>query len=251
MPDKNSPDQKKTETEIPFYLTLPSPCPYLEGRTEQRMLAFIEKRQAGLTPALLAAGFRRSQDMFYRPHCPACTACLSIRMPVADFIPDKSFRRILRRNADIKTDIGPAVCDDNLYRLFHIYQTARHTDGDMAAMTIDDFAAMIEDHPGTARLMRCTKNGETLAVMLFDETAQATSAVYSFFDPAESHRSLGTWMVLKLVEYTQHTNRDFLYLGYLIRQTPKMAYKERFQPLQVLIKHEWRTLAPSDNPPRD
>ncbi len=240
MSDDSQKDRPaETQTEQPFYLTPPAPCPYLGGRTEQRILTFIEKQQAGLTPALLAAGFRRSQNMFYRPHCPACTACLSVRLPVADFTPDKSFRRTLRRNADLAMDIRPAICDENLYRLFHNYQTARHAGGEMATMTIDDFAAMIEEQPGTARLMHCTKNGVTCGIMLFDETARTTSAVYSFFDPAENRRSLGTWMVLKLIEYTQHTGRDFLYLGYLIRQSPKMAYKERFQPLQILIKNEW------------
>lgn len=240
MPDdngKNLPANSKTE--LPFYLTPPAACPYLGGRTEQRLLTFIEKEQAGLTPSLLAAGFRRSQNMFYRPHCPACTACLSVRLPVADFVPDKGFRRILRRNADLRTDIRIATCDENLYRLFHNYQMARHADSEMAAMTIDDLAALIEDHPGTARLMHCTKGEQTLGVMLLDETTHATSAVYSFFDPAENRRSLGTWMILKLIEYTQVSGREFMYLGYLIRQSPKMAYKERFQPLQILIKNEW------------
>jgi len=237
--DKEKNPQPDKETEQPFYLTPPAPCPYLDGLTEQRLLTFIEEPQADLAPSLLSAGFRRSQNMFYRPHCPSCTACLSVRLLVRGFAPDKSFRRILRRNEDIETGILSAVCDENLYRLFHLYQTARHAESDMAAMTIDDLSAMIEDHPGTARLMHCTKDGQTLGVMLFDETAAATSAVYSFFDPAESRRSLGTWMILKLIEYTRQSGRDFIYLGYFIRQSPKMGYKERFQPLQILIKNEW------------
>lgn len=239
MQGEDDTTQQAPQTEQPFYLTPPAPCPYLAGQTEQRILTFIERPQAGLSSALLAAGFRRSQNMFYRPHCAQCAACLSVRIPVAGFAPDKSFRRILRRNSDIQTDIRPAQNDENLYRLFRTYQRERHADGEMAAMTIDDLADMIETHPGTARLMHCTKNGKTIAVMLFDETARTTSAVYSFFDPAENRRSLGTWMVLKLIEYTKATQRDFLYLGYLIRQSPKMAYKERFQPLQILIKNEW------------
>lgn len=235
---ENNP-QAQQDAGQPFYITPPAPCPYLEGLTEQRLLTFIDKPQAGFTPALLAAGFRRSQNMFYRPHCPSCAACLSVRLPVADFAPDKGMRRILRRNGDLAAEIRAAACDEDLYRLFHSYQTARHAESDMAAMTIDDLAAMIEDHPGTARLMHCMKDGQTRGVMLFDETANATSAVYSFFDPAESRRSLGTWMILKLVEYTKSSGRDYLYLGYLIRQSRKMAYKERFQPLQILIKNEW------------
>lgn len=227
------------ETQQPFYLTPPAPCPYLDGQTEQRILTFIERPQAGLSSSLLAAGFRRSQNMFYRPHCAQCAACLSVRIPVADFKPNKNFRRNLRRNNDLAVHIRPAQSDENLYRLFRTYQKSRHTGGEMAAMTLDDLAGMIETHPGTARLMHGTKDGKTIAVMLFDETARTTSAVYSFFDPAENRRSLGTWMVLKLIEYTQQTGRDFLYLGYLIRQSPKMAYKERFQPLQVLMKNEW------------
>lgn len=239
MQGEDDTPQIKQETEIPFYLTPPAPCPYLDGQTEQRILTFIEPPQAGLSSALLAAGFRRSQNMFYKPNCAQCAACLSVRIPVAAFTPDKSFRRILRRNGDIKVDIRAAKSDENMFSLFRAYQQARHTDGEMAAMTVDDLAGMIETHPGTARLMHCTKDGQTIAVMLFDETARTTSAVYSFFDPAENRRSLGTWMVLKLIEYTQKTGRDFLYLGYLIRQSPKMAYKERFQPLQILIKNEW------------
>lgn len=228
------------DSEQPFYLTPPAPCPYLPDRLEQRILTFIDPAQAMLSTPLLTAGFRRSQNMFYRPHCPACTACMSVRLPVANFTPDKSFRRILRRNEDIQTHITPARSDDALYDLFHRYQNTRHADGEMAAMTAEDLKAMIEDQPGTARLMHCTKDGQTIGVMLFDETDTSTSAIYSFFDPEQPQRSMGSYMILKLIEYTQNTGRDFLYLGYWIKQSPKMAYKARFQPLQILIKNEWR-----------
>lgn len=237
-----SPDDPhaQEDQEQPFYLTPPAPCPYLPDRMEQRILTFIEPAQTGLSAPLLAAGFRRSQNMFYRPHCPSCSACMSVRMPVADFAPDKNFRRTLRRNDDIQTHTTAAQSDDALYDLFHRYQATRHTDGEMAAMTAADLKAMIEDQPGTARLMHCTKDGKIIGVMLFDETDTSVSAIYSFFDPDQSKRSLGTYMVLKLVEYAQNTGRDYLYLGYWIRQSPKMAYKSRFQPLQILIKNEWK-----------
>lgn len=233
-------DDPATEQEQPFYLTPPAPCPYLPDLTEQRILTFIEPAQAALSDPLLEAGFRRSQNMFYRPHCLACTACMSVRMMVQDFTPDKSFRRTLRRNADVSTHITPARSDDTLYDLFHRYQNTRHAEGEMAGMTADELKAMIEDEPGTARLMHCTLDNQTIGVMLFDETATSTSAIYSFFDPALPERSLGTYMVLKLIEYTKNTGRDFLYLGYWIRQSPKMSYKARFQPLQILIKNEWK-----------
>jgi arginine-tRNA-protein transferase len=128
---------------------------------------------------------------------------------------------------------------DRLFPLFQKYQQGRHSDGNMADMDITAFRDMLQDHPGNARLMLCTKDHRILGVMLFDDVADGTSAVYSFYETAEDKRSLGTWMVLKLVEYTAAQQKPYAYLGYWIAASPKMSYKARFQPLQILIKNEW------------
>lgn len=236
---ENSPDDPDQDDGLPFYLTPPEPCPYLPDRLEQRILTILPEGQTSLATPLLTVGFRRSQRMYYRPQCPGCTACLSVRIPVVQFSPDKNFRRILKRNSDIETHVTDTQDVDALFDLFQKYQQSRHNDGGMADMEITAFRDMLQDHPGNARLMHCTKDNRTLGVMLFDEIADGTSAVYSFFDTDADKRSLGTWMVLKLVEYTAAQHKPYTYLGYWIAASPKMSYKARFQPLQILIKNEW------------
>jgi arginine-tRNA-protein transferase len=223
-----------------LYETYPGPCPYLPGRMERKIFTVLERGATGSLASLLtASGFRRNQGMFYRQHCDGCRACLAVRLLVATFRPDKHMHRILRRNADLHCTVIPAKADRALYDIFHAYLLARHSDGGMAEMSYDEFVQMIEDFPDDTKLLLCQKGDEILGAMMFDELADGTSAVYSFFSPAEEKRSLGTWMILQLAELTQETARPHLYLGFWIKQSRKMAYKAKFQPLQVLVNHQW------------
>lgn len=227
---------------LDFYLTAQAPCPYLSGLAERRIVAFADTPQAAeAAPVLVQNGFRRSGTMFYRPHCPSCTACKSLRLRLSGFAPDAAERRILRKNAALSLHHGAATATPALYGLFMRYQQSRHADGEMAQMDEAAFADMIENHAGHARLM-CARDaaGETVAAMLYDALPDGGSAVYSFFDSALSAQSPGTWMVLALAQALRAAGGEYLYLGYWIAASRKMAYKARFQPLEILLENEWK-----------
>lgn len=238
---------QRTGDALEFYLTAPAPCPYLNGLEEQRVLTILEtSAQAAALPALLQNGFRRSQQILYRPHCAACRACISVRLRLHDFTPDAGQRRILRKNAQLHTSHVDALSSAEMYGLFQRYQHSRHTDSEMAAMDENDLAQMIEQHTGHARLLAARSGtGQLVAAMLYDDLPDGRSAVYSFFDPALSAQSLGTWMILHMAADTWAAGKPYLYLGYWIAASPKMAYKAHFQPLEMLQNNQWKEMAVS------
>jgi arginine-tRNA-protein transferase len=224
---------------LDLYLTQPGPCPYLEGQTEQKVITMLDDASAPLAPLLVERGFRRMQKMFYRQQCPACRACIATRIRLADFRPEKKFGRILKRNAGLTARVERTAASEENYALFRAYLDWRHAGGEMAKMSYADFRTMMEEYPAETRFLICRDGAATLGIMLFDELPDGTSAVYSFFSPAHEKRSLGTWMILKLAEYTLLSGRPFLYLGFWIRESPKMAYKAKFQPLELFEDEGW------------
>lgn len=243
---KDSTDKpaKGEEGALEFYLTAPSPCPYLPDLQEQRIFTLLETPVQGqVFPLLLQSGFRRSQNMVYRPHCATCRACTSVRMKLRDFTPSAGQRRVLRRNADLTVTHTPAVSNAEIFDLYRRYQLSRHADGEMAQMDENDLAQMIGQHTGQARLLGArTADGKLVAVMLYDDLPDGRSAVYSFFDPNMNRRSLGTWMILHMAEDTRAAGKPYLYLGYWIKNARKMAYKTHFQPLEMLDNGQWRVM---------
>lgn len=225
-----------------LHRTLPAPCPYLEGRVEQRVVvALDEQTPPGVFDRLSRTGFRRSHAFAYRPACPGCTACVPIRIPVSTFAPDRTQRRIFRRNTDLAAGETPAIVNREHYALFKAYVTLRHDDGDMAQMTFGDFRAMIEDSIDATRLVEHrAADGRLIAAALVDRLADGFSAVYSFFDPALPARSLGTHVVLDLIERGRAEGLPYVYLGYWIADSRKMSYKNRFRPSEVMIAGAWR-----------
>ena len=211
-----------------FYRSMPSPCPYIPGQ--------IERKNATLT----RAGFRRSHDIVYRPVCPACQACVPVRIPTDNFQPNRTQKRILKRNADLTLIERPAIASEEQYQLFTAYQRGRHADGDMARMSFLDFRAMIQDGSADSRVLelRDARNG-LIGAMLVDRLSDGLSAVYSFFDPAAERRSLGTFIVLAALNLLRLQQHPFLYLGYWIAKSRKMAYKSRFHPLEKLGPAGW------------
>ncbi len=232
---------------LDFYLTAPARCPYLNGLEEQRILTILETpQQAAALPTLLQNGFRRSQQILYRPHCASCRACISVRLRLRDFTPSAGQRRILRKNANLHAAHKPPVSSAEMYDLFQRYQQSRHADSEMAAMNEDDLAQMIEQHTGHARLMTARDDaGRLAAVMLYDDLPDGRSAVYSFFDPDLSAQSPGTWMILHMAADTQAAGKPYLYLGYWIAASRKMAYKAQFQPLEMLHDNQWTDMTVS------
>jgi arginine-tRNA-protein transferase len=226
-----------------LHRTLPAPCPYLQGRIEQRLVVTLEGVAVDTFDRLSRTGFRRSHTFAYRPTCPGCTACVPIRVPVARFAPDRTQRRIARRNADIVASERRADATREHYALFKAYVARRHGDGDMAQMSFGDFRSMVEDAIEPTRLIEYRAAGGTLvAAVLADRLADGISAVYSFFDPDLPARSLGSFMVLDLIERMRGEGLPFVYLGYWIADSRKMAYKSLYRPAEILVDGRWRLL---------
>lgn len=238
-----------------FYTTAPLPCPYLPGRTERKIVTELSGAEAEpLHDRLSRAGFRRSHNIAYSPVCPACRACIPIRIVAGEFQPDRTQRRIMRFNEDLITSEAPARASAEQFALFQRYQLARHGDGDMAAMGFYDYRAMVEDTPITTGIVEFrTHDGHLVGACLTDWLSDGLSAVYSFYAPEEVRRSLGTYAILWLVARARALGLPHVYLGYWVPQSPKMSYKARFKPSETLSGGTWRPLiegaAPSEDAP--
>ncbi len=227
-----------------FFGTRSLPCPYLAGMTERKVVTDLSGPDASsLYEKLSRAGFRRSHGLAYRPACPGCSACVAVRVVAAEFETTRSFRRVLKTNEDLTADETDALATVEQYRLFSTYQHRRHEGGDMSGMSFNDYRGMIEDTPVTTRTVEFRdREGELIAVMLMDRMADSLSAVYSFFDARQERRSLGTHMILWMVGEARRLGLPYVYLGYWIDGSEKMAYKTRFRPLEALGPDGWKVL---------
>lgn len=227
-----------------FYTTAPLPCPYVPGRTERKLVTELTGRQVEpLHDRLSRGGFRRSHNIAYSPVCPHCRSCLPIRIDANAFAPNRTQRKIAGRNADLHVYEIPPRATTEQFQLFQRYQRARHGDGDMAGMTFYDYRAMVEDTPIETWIVEYRDAAETLiGACLTDRLGDGLSAVYSFFDPDLNRRSLGTQAILGLVDRARDLGLPFVYLGYWVPESNKMAYKAAFQPAEVLIGGAWRPL---------
>jgi arginyl-tRNA--protein-N-Asp/Glu arginylyltransferase len=234
-----------------FYLTAPSPCPYLGGKEERKVFTHLVGERAGeLNNILTHGGFRRSQSIAYRPACEGCRACVSVRVVVDDFRPNRGMRRIAKRNADIAAEMRVAVPTSEQYSIFRAYLDSRHRDGGMADMTVLDYAMMVEDSHIETRIIEYRRReaggngvkrnaGDLVAVALTDVLGDGLSMVYSFFEPDEAGRSLGTLMVLDHIARAQRMGLAYVYLGYWVEGSRKMDYKCRFLPQERLMPDGW------------
>jgi len=210
----------------------------------------VGERAHELNNILTQGGFRRSQSIAYRPACEDCRACISVRVIAKDFRPTLSMRRIMRRNADIAAEMRIAVPTSEQYAIFRAYLDSRHRDGGMADMTVLDYAMMVEDSHIETRIIEYRRRepgafagkraaGELVAIALTDVLGDGLSMVYSFFEPDEAPRSLGTYMVLDHIERARSMGLAYVYLGYWVRGSRKMDYKSRFLPQERLMPEGW------------
>lgn len=234
-----------------FYLTAPSPCPYLPGREERKVFTHIVGRRAReINEILTQGGFRRSQTIAYRPACEGCRACISVRLLVDEFEPSANLRRVLRDNADLVGTALPNQPTSEQYGLFRRYLESRHAGGGMADMSVLDFSMMVEDsHVDTTMIEYRRRGPDTaingrgqgplIAASLTDELPDGLSMVYSIYDPELHDRSLGTYLILDHVARAKARGMAYLYLGYWIEGSRKMAYKARFRPQERLTQTGW------------
>lgn len=237
-----------------FYVTAPQPCPYLHGRAERKLFTALQGENAvALNNALSRQGFRRSQNVLYRPSCESCMACMSARIRVADFTPARTQRRLQRRNAGMKRMATSAWATEEQFSLFRRYLDHRHTDGGMADMDIFEFAAMIEETPVKTRIIEYRCDGEDppalkqgddhlAAVCLTDVLDDGLSLVYSFYDPALIPASLGTHVILDHIQIAQAAGLPYVYLGYWVPGSRKMDYKARFSALEIYKGGVWQDI---------
>lgn len=203
----------------------------------------------GLHDALTHAGFRRSQNIAYRPSCDGCDACISARVPVERFTFNRRWRKIMARNADLTRTLRPAQATEEQFRLLRRYLGSRHAAGGMADMTFGDYAAMVEEsavhtHIVEYRHSGGDKRGALAGAALVDVLGDGLSMVYSFFDPEDSRRSLGVYTILDHIQQARAAGFAHLYLGYWIPGSDKMDYKASFRPLELLLGGEWRPFSP-------
>jgi arginine-tRNA-protein transferase len=239
-----------------FYVTAPQPCPYLPGRMERKLFTALQGDTAErLNDTLSKQGFRRSQNVLYRPSCADCQACLSARIRVADFVPSRSQRRALRRNAHLRREATSPWATEEQYALFRRYLDHRHADGGMADMDIFEFAAMIEETPVKSRVVEYTddpppgaRRRTLAAVCLTDVLDDGVSMVYSFYDPERERDSLGTYIILDHIEIARAAGLPYVYLGYWVPGSPKMGYKSRFAALEIYKGGRWQDIGnPEDH----
>jgi arginine-tRNA-protein transferase len=234
-----------------FFATASVPCPYVPGRAERKLIVELAGRAApAFYNELSRAGFRRSHRFAYRPACRSCAACVPVRIAVERFADTRSTRRVRNLNAGVNASaeangalagrlLAPRATTEQ-FELFAAYQRSRHRDSDMAAMSYADYRSMVEDSAvRTAIVEYHDEAGGLVAVSLIDRLDDGISAVYSFYDPAHRRRSLGTWCILWLVEECRREGLPYVYLGYWIEESPKMAYKARFPALERLADGRW------------
>lgn len=228
-----------------FYVTAPQPCPYLPGRMERKLFTALQGDGVEqLNNSLSQQGFRRSQNVLYRPSCSDCSACMSARINVEAFRATRSQRKTLNRSRHLERRATSPWATEDQYALFRQYLDQRHADGGMADMDVFEFAAMIEETPIRSRVVEYTDKttGDLIAVSLTDVLEDGLSMVYSFYEPGLQARSLGTFMILDHIEIAREAGLPYVYLGYWVPGSAKMGYKAKFSGLEVYHDRRWQPM---------
>jgi leucyl-tRNA---protein transferase len=232
-----------------FFVTSPSPCPYLPGRHERKVFTELNGPHAvELNEALGRIGFRRSQSVAYRPSCAGCAACVSVRVVAPDWSPNATQRKLLKRHADLEVTPCRPWATDEQYRLLRRYLSARHPGGGMAAMDEDDYADMVEHSPVNSFVLEYRepaahgRRGRLVGACLTDRQADGLSMIYSFFAADDADRpGLGNVIIMDHIGRAREAGLPYVYLGYWVKGSARMAYKTRYRPIEVLGPAGWRT----------
>ena len=234
---------RATTQTVKVYATPPHSCSYLPEKLASN--AFIDPTYTPVPDTyqlLIDQGYRRSGDHLYRPNCPACVSCVPCRVRTSNFRPDRSQRRCWRRNEDLKVQLHPAAFSQEAFALYARYLNSRHADGDMANPDEDSFRNFLYTSWSNTWFIEFRLDGKLVSVAVIDMLPRGYSAVYTFFDPELTSRSLGTYAVLWQIEHARMQGLPVVYLGYWIEGSRKMQYKANFKPLEVLQDGIWQPL---------
>ena len=238
-----------------FFVTSPSPCPYLPGKQERKVFTELTGPHAGeLNDALGRIGFRRSQGVAYRPSCAGCSACVSVRVVTPEFRPNATQRKLIRRHEDLQVSACRAWATDEQYRLLRRYLSTRHPTGGMAGMDEEDYADMVEHSPVNSLIIEYREpqphgRGRLVAACLTDRQADGLSMIYSFFAADDANRpGLGNFVIMDHILRAREAGLPYVYLGYWVKGSPRMAYKTRYRPIEVLGPAGWRRMADEPAP---
>lgn len=232
-------------TSLPLWLTTENGCGYFDDRLTQSLVVHPNFAiDAAIYGLLLPQGFRRSGNQVYRPHCRNCTACIPTRIPVADFLPNRKQRRCAKRNAATQVVVKTAEFNERHFDLYRRYQLARHDGISDDSISREDYLHFLASDWCNTWFVEFLIQGRLAAIAVVDAVDNALSAVYTFFDPDFNDFSPGTYAVLWQIEEAKRRHLDYVYLGFWIEDCRKMRYKIEYQPLQGLIGHEWRPIAP-------
>ncbi|MBV8237858.1 MAG: arginyltransferase [Sphingomonas sp.] len=233
-----------------FFVTSPAPCPYLPGRQERKVFTELSGPHASeLNDALGRIGFRRSQSVAYRPSCAGCTACVSVRVVAQEFAANATQRKLLRRHGDLEVTACRPWATDEQYQLLRRYLAARHPGGGMAEMDESDYADMIEQSPVNSLIVEYREpsvngaQGRLIGACLTDRQADGLSMIYSFFDTELVERpGLGNLIILDHILRARTAGLPYVYLGYWVKGSPRMEYKTRYRPMEMLGPRGWTVL---------
>lgn len=233
-----------------FFVTSPAPCPYLPGRMERKVFTELNGPHAGeLNDALGRIGFRRSQGVAYRPSCAGCSACVSVRVINRAFRPNASQRKLLRRHADLEVTACRPWATDEQFQLLRRYLAERHPGGGMAGMDESDYADMVEQSPVNSVVVEYRepgaggRRGALVGACLTDRQADGVSMIYSFFAADDPDRpGLGNFIIMDHILRTAAAGLPYVYLGYWVKGSARMAYKVRYRPIEVLGPGGWALL---------
>lgn len=232
-----------------IFLSMPHACSYLPGRTATSL--FLDPRQpldSRQYAGFMRLGFRRSGDLIYRPHCRECTACIPVRVPVDEFVPNRGQRRVWKRNQDLNVIARPPAYQSEHFALYQRYQAQRHPGGGMDDPDPQKYMNFLGSKHINTVFYEFRRNHELLAVAVTDLLPDGLSAVYTFFAPEEKQRGLGVYALLWQIEHARERGLPWLYLGYWIRECAKMSYKSQYRPLEAFIQGRWLRL---ENPGAD
>jgi arginine-tRNA-protein transferase len=226
---------------IKIYLSAPHECPYIPSETASSLIIDPNLTIDRETLTFFTVnGFRRSGDVIYRPHCSRCNACVSVRIPVDDYRPNRSQKRTARRNRDLRVQTAPARYDDDHFDLYMRYQRSRHPDSEMCDPDPEQYRRFLVNDRHETLFYEMYEHDELAAVAVCDRLNDGLSAIYTFFAPEQAHRGLGTFAIVHQIAEARKLRLPYVYLGYWIAECQKMSYKTRFRPIQGLVNGSWQ-----------